>query len=109
MKLQKIPQTANALLPDGTSLRPSPQQEAEYLRYKHLRLVHDDSQLFGQKPMMGFGGEGRKVHLNGGKKYEHLSDDEKDLFWAQMIEPRDNEKRMLKGGHGVPLSGECCR
>lgn len=37
---------------------------------------------------------------------EGMTEEEEHKFWAQMIRHGDNEKRMLKGGHGVPLSGK---
>ncbi len=109
MKLKKLPLTETSLLPDGSHLRPSPEQEAEFLRYKHLGLAHEDSETFGQKPLMGFGGSGRKLqHHKDGKHSHGFEDEDKDLFWAQMSGKGGNEKRMLKGGHGVPLSGGSC-
>jgi hypothetical protein len=105
MKLKKLPLTETSLLPDGSHLRPSPEQEAEFLRHKHLGPAHEESEVFGQKPMMGFGGLGRKGHHQT-QEYEGLNDEEKNSFWAQMVGQGGNEKRMLKGAHGVPLSGE---
>lgn len=99
MKLKKLPLTETSLLPDASHLRPTPEQEAEFLRHKHLGLAHEQSEIFGQKPLMGLGGSGRKLH-----NYESLSDEEKHRYWAQMVGEGGNEKRMLKGGHGVPLS-----
>ncbi|KAK4687075.1 saccharopepsin, partial [Tremellales sp. Uapishka_1] len=86
MKLNKLPVTAASLMPDASDLRPSPQQEAEFLRSKHVG---------GQQPLFGMGGQGRKTH--------HHQSEEDELLWAQMIHHSD-EKRTLKGGHGVPLS-----
>jgi saccharopepsin len=103
MKLKKLPLTETSLLPDASNLRPSPEQEAEFLRHKHLGLAHEEAEFNGQKPMMGFGGKGRKTK---GSQHQGLSDEDKDLFWAQMVDRTGNEKRMLKGPHGVPLSGE---
>ena len=105
MKLKKLPLTEQSLLADASHFRPSPAQEAEFLRHKHLGLAHEESEMFGQKPLMGLGGTGRKGRH---QKLEHegLNDEERDRFWTQMIGPDGNEKRMLKGGHGVPLSGE---
>ena len=98
MKLKKLPLNEASLHPDASSLRPSPQQEAEWLRHKHFGLSLDDGS-FGQKPFGGFGGSGRKM-----PKMEDVDDTE---YWIQMIEKReDNGERILKGGHGVPLSGE---
>ena len=100
MKLKKLPTTAASLLPDGSDFQPSPEQEAEWLRHKHFGAVHQET--LGQKALMGLGGKGRKLK-------DRLPDGvQKDLeeFWAQMIPNGDNEKRMLKGGHGVPLSGQ---
>lgn len=93
-----MPTTVESLLPEGADLRPTPEQEAAWLRYKHLG--HD----FAEKPLMGFGGKGRK-----GKGWLQKSKDflesEKELFWTTMVPRGDNEERMAKGGHGVPLSG----
>ncbi|WWD16697.1 hypothetical protein CI109_101127 [Kwoniella shandongensis] len=102
MKLEKVALTPSSLSPDASNLRPSPQQEAEWLRHKHLGLAHEES-VNGQKPMMGMGGSGRKI------KGEHhgqpdITDEDREKYWAQMIHHDDNEKRTLKGGHGVPLS-----
>lgn len=105
MKLKKLPLTETSLLPDASHVRPSPEQEAEFLRHKHLGLAHEESETFGQKPLMGFGGSGRKFHHQN-SEHEGLDDEERERFWAQMIGEGGNEKRMLKGGHGVPLSGE---
>ena len=105
MKLKKLPLTEHSLLADASNLRPSPAQEAEFLRHKHLGLAHEESEMFGQKPLMGFGGTGRKGR-HPKLEYEGLNDEDRDRFWTQMIEHGGNEKRMLKGGHGVPLSGE---
>ena len=103
MKLKKLPLTETSLLADASHIRPSPEQEAEFLRHKHLGLAHEENQVFGQKPLMGLGGSGRKTHHH---HHEAISDEEKNMFWAQMIPEGPNEKRMLKGGHGVPLSGK---
>ena len=99
MKLKKLPADENAFHPDGSHFRPTPQQEAEYLRHKHLGLEHESP---FQKPLMGFGGEGRPMH----PQVPEMSEEDRDKFWAQFVPRGDNEKRMLKGGHGVPLSGE---
>jgi saccharopepsin len=98
MQLKKLPTTSSSLMPNS-DLRPSPQMEAEFLKHKHLGLLHEDS-INGQKPL----GLGRKV--KGHKKWD---DDDKDLFWAMMQDDQEGgmEKRMVKGGHGVPLSGKC--
>ncbi|KAL7419867.1 aspartic proteinase precursor [Cryptotrichosporon argae] len=99
MKLKKVALSETSLLPDASNLRPTPEQEAEFLRHKHLGLLHDEN---GQKPLMGMGGAGRPVRQ--GKHHEaELSDDDKDLFWAQNHHP-SNERHALKGGHGVPLA-----
>ena len=99
MKLGKLPSTSQSFSPAGAFV-PSPAQEAEYLKHKHLGLEHDDS--FPQKPLGGFGGSGRPMKY----KEQELTPEEEEKFWAQMVEHGDNQKRMLKGGHGVPLSGE---
>ncbi|WWC87691.1 uncharacterized protein L201_002583 [Kwoniella dendrophila CBS 6074] len=102
MKLEKV--TPTSLLSDSASnIRPSPEQEAEWLRHKHLGLSHEELlNGNGQKPLMGSGGSGRKV--KGDCHYHDMNDEDKDKFWAQMIKRDGNEKRALKGGHGVPLS-----
>lgn len=104
MQLKKLPTTASSLMP-GSDLRPSPQMEAEFLKHKHLGLAHEEF-FNGQKPLgLGAGGKGRKV-----KESEKWNDEDKDRFWAMMIDEDEEEsglgKRMLKGGHGVPLSGK---
>jgi saccharopepsin len=55
--------------------------------------------------MGGAGGSGRKFRQHGDDKQDH------ERFWAQMIEEIERveeeqglSKRMVKGGHGVPLS-----
>ncbi|WWC68815.1 uncharacterized protein I206_102750 [Kwoniella pini CBS 10737] len=105
MKLEKVPLTSTSLLPDASSVRPSPEQEVEWLRHKHLGLSHEEF-YNGQKPLMGFGGSGRKTKGEHHHHYNHheMSDEDKDKFWAQMVRHEGNEKRTLKGGHGVPLS-----
>lgn len=107
MKLKKLPQTAESLL-NGASRH----MEAEYLKYKHTgaELLGEDY----QKPLMGFGGAGRPAPSKEHKHHHHHHDDkhhhhhhDDDELWAQMIQPRESEhERILKGGHGVPLSGE---
>lgn len=94
MKLKKLPLTASSLLADASHHRPSPEQEAAFLKNKHLGLLNGGE---GQKPLMGLGGAGRPAK-------HHGHDEEKD-FWAQMVEPREEQERIRKGGHGVPLSG----
>ena len=37
-----------------------------------------------------------------------MTEEEEKKFWAQMIRT-GSEKRTLKGGHGVPLSGMFCQ
>jgi saccharopepsin len=99
MQLKKLPLTESSLNPDSSHLRPTPEQEAEYLRHKYLGLQHSGDE---QRPLGGFGGAGRPA-----KHIPEMHEDDMDKFWAQMIPKRgDNEKRMLKGGHGVPLSSE---
>lgn len=111
MKLKKMPGAASSLM----DARPSPEQEAAFLRNKHLGLPFDYF-TDGQKPLMGFGGAGRPYRSRKGDhehKHKHhhehaegLSDEEKELLWAQMVPRGDETERILKGGHGVPLSGE---
>jgi len=103
MKLKKLPLTEASLLPDASHLRPTPEQEAEFLRHKHLGLAHEEVDFNGQRPLMGLGGKGRKTK---GAHHGHheFNDEDKDLYWAQMVERDGNEKRMIKGPHGVPLS-----
>lgn len=98
-QLKKLPVNPNSFHPDASNLLPSPEQEAEWLKHKHLGLSHDES--FGQKSLGGFGGKGRPF-----ANKPEMTEEEEHKFWAQMIRHGDNEKRMLKGGHGVPLSGE---
>lgn len=97
MQLKKLPTTSSSLMPDS-ALRPSPQMEAEFLKHKHLGLLHEES-VNGQKPL----GLGRKV-----KAHKEWDDEDKDQFWAMMVDEGEAglSKRMLKGGHGVPLSGK---
>ncbi|OCF45091.1 saccharopepsin [Kwoniella heveanensis CBS 569] len=105
MKLEKVPLTPTSLLPDASNVRPSPEQEAEWLRHKHLGLAHEDN-YSGQKPLMGMGGSGRKIKGEHHHHHSHheMSDEDRERFWAQMIHHDGHEKRALKGGHGVPLS-----
>ena len=105
MKLKKMPLSATSLLPDASDVRPSPEQEAEWLRHKHLGASHEET--FGQKPLMGLGGKGRKTKSKDHHHHEKPEADEEDeRYWAQMINHNGAQKRMLKGGHGVPLSGK---
>lgn len=85
MKLNKM-DNAKHLSPDF-----SPLKEAEWLMEKHLGGL--------------FGGEGQKP-FTGGRRNRPLrmSEDDKDLFWAQMIDEAKDNAGALKGGHGVPLS-----
>ncbi|WVQ79046.1 hypothetical protein IAT38_001139 [Cryptococcus sp. DSM 104549] len=102
MKLEKHA-PADQFLPDASNLRPTPELEAEWLKFKHMGQEYAE-----QLPLMGSGGAGRK--FKEGKKHKHhhdkdLSDEEK-MYWAQVHHGRHKhaEERMLKGGHGVPLS-----
>ncbi|ORX36348.1 aspartic peptidase domain-containing protein [Kockovaella imperatae] len=90
MKLEKLVSTESSLMADGGRI--SPELEAEWLRHKHLGLAGDFN---GQK---AFGGIGRKVSQAAEKVIDEAE------YWIQMVEKRDNEERMMKGGHGVPLS-----
>ncbi|KAK1920970.1 aspartic peptidase domain-containing protein [Papiliotrema laurentii] len=97
-QLKKIPAHPNSFHPDASNLAPSPQQEAEWLRHKHLGL---QDALLDQRPLGGFGGKGRPAHH--AHQHDGMTEEEEHKFWAQMIRHRDSE-RILKGGHGVPLS-----
>lgn len=92
MKLKKLPASATSLLPEASNLGPTVHQEAAYLAQKYG----------AQRPMLGGGGAGRKLHI----QPDNMSDEDKELYWAQLAHPSSDEQRMLKGGHGVPLSGE---
>jgi saccharopepsin len=70
LKLHKIPPVAN-----------NPALETAYLAEKY------GSQL--QAPMMGAGGSGRRIRLEG----------DEDLFWTQV--------EITKGGSSVPLTSRC--
>ena len=114
-KLKKLPLDAASLLPDSASFRPSPEQEAQWLRAKHLAAsLGWDSVWGGQKPLMGSGGVGAKMREGLEDIKEKLHDLEEEVedeerYWAQMMEGGGMSKRMLKGdGHGVPLSGARC-
>ena len=70
LKLQKIPPaTSNPVL------------ETAYLAEKYGGS--------SQAPIMGAGGSGRRLRLDGGD----------DLYWTQ--------EEAIKGGHGVPLTSTC--
>ena len=98
--LKKLPANANSFHPDASNLYPTPEQEAAYLRAKHLGLNLDGND---QKPLGGFGGRGRPMPAG----EMPLTEEEEKKYWAQMIrEDTGLGKRVLKGGHGVPLSGE---
>lgn len=98
--LKKLPANANSFHPDASNLYPSPEQEAAYLRAKHLGLSLDGND---QKPLGGFGGRGRPAPAG----EMPMTEEEEKKYWAQMIrEDTGLGKRVLKGGHGVPLSGE---
>lgn len=86
MKLSKM-DSAKHLSPDF-----SPIKEAEWLMQKHL------GGLFGSEDQKPFAGRRNKPLRK--------SDDDEDLFWAQMIEESKDNADVLKGGHGVPLSSE---
>lgn len=87
MKLNKMDRSAHL------SADFSPIKEAQWLMEKHFGSLMGSDE---QKPFMG----GRR------NKPLRLSDDDKDLFWAQMIEETKENADALKGGHGVPLSSE---
>ncbi|BEI82521.1 hypothetical protein CcaverHIS002_0303890 [Cutaneotrichosporon cavernicola] len=69
----------------------SPLKEAEWLMEKHLGGL--------------LGGEHQKP-FTGGRRNRPLrmSDEDKDLFWAQMIEEAKDNAGTIQGGHEVPLS-----
>lgn len=101
MKLNKIP------LADTPAF--SPFREAAWLGYKHTipQAIEGALDAIKQKPIMaGAGGSGRKFRQHAEDKEDH------EHFWTQMIEEIERveeeqglSKRMVKGGHGVPLSG----
>jgi saccharopepsin len=101
MKLNKIP------LADTPAFSPS--REAAWLGYKHTipQAIEGALDAIKQKPIMaGAGGHGRKFRQHSQDKEDH------EHFWIQMIEEIERveeeqglSKRMVKGGHGVPLSG----
>jgi saccharopepsin len=100
MALKKLPISQTSLNPDGADFRPSPEMEAEFLKHKHLGFQTPEwMDSIGQKPLMGFGGEGRKM-----PSLPEVDEEARDKFWAMMMGENNNQKRMLKGGHGVPLS-----
>lgn len=102
MPLKKLPISQTSLNPDGADFRPSPEMEAEFLKHKHLGFQMPEwADSIGQKPLMGFGGEGRKM-----PSLSEVDEEARDKFWAMMMgDGQGNQKRMVKGGHGVPLSG----
>jgi hypothetical protein len=101
MQLKKLPITQTSLNPDGNDFRPSPEMEAEFLKHKHLGFQTPEwLESIGQKPLMGFGGEGRKM-----PSLSEVDEEAREKFWAMMMGDNHNQKRMVKGGHGVPLSG----
>jgi len=74
--------------------------EAEFLKHKHLGFQTPEwLENVGQKPLMGFGGEGRKM-----PSLSQVDEEAREKFWAMMVGDNHNQKRMVKGGHGVPLS-----
>lgn len=74
--------------------------EAEFLKHKHLGFQTPEwLDSIGQKPLMGFGGEGRKM-----PSLSEVDEEAREKFWAMMMGENHNQKRMVKGGHGVPLS-----
>jgi saccharopepsin len=102
MQLKKLPISQTSLNPDGSDFRPSPEMEAEFLKHKHLGFQTPEwLENMGQKPLMGFGGEGRKM-----PSLSEVDEEAREKFWAMMMGDNHNQKRMLKGGHGVPLSSE---
>ncbi|TYJ57699.1 hypothetical protein B9479_001553 [Cryptococcus floricola] len=94
MKLHKQPVDADSFTHGAHGLRPSPELEAEWLAFKHLGREYVD-----QLPLGGMGGAGRKFK---GKKQPEMTEEEKEMYWAQMQD--GGNAHMLKGGHGVPLS-----
>jgi saccharopepsin len=103
MQLKKLPTSQTSFNPDGSDFRPSPEMEAEFLKHKHLGFQTPEwLESIGQKPLMGFGGEGRKM-----PSLSEVDEEAREKFWAMMMGDNQNQKRMVKGGHGVPLSGTC--
>jgi hypothetical protein len=102
MPLKKLPISQTSLNPDGSDFRPSPEMEAEFLKHKHLGFQTPEwLDSIGQKPLMGFGGEGRKM-----PSLSEVDEEAREKFWAMMMGENHNQKRMTKGGHGVPLSSK---
>jgi saccharopepsin len=100
--LKKLPISQTSLNPDGSDFRPSPEMEAEFLKHKHLGFQTPEwLDSIGQKPLMGFGGEGRKM-----PSLSEVDEEAREKFWAMMMGENHNQKRMTKGGHGVPLSSK---
>ncbi len=97
MKLHKLPQ--------DKAIRPH--HEAAWLGYKHSGGLDKLIGAGSQRPLMGGGGAGRKF------KVPQAQADHED-FWtmvAQQIEDElegghSIEANVVKGGHGVPLSGK---
>jgi hypothetical protein len=104
MKLQKIHSSP-------TEHQISPHQEAAWLGYKHSHSQIEDllSNSGKQHPLMGSGGAGRKFRGSMPKSKE-----ESERFWTMVAEQVDVDnleaikENMIKGGHGVPLSGQFC-
>ncbi len=113
MKLQKIHSST-----DHRHI--SPHQEAAWLGYKHtqsqiehlLSNINNNGGDETQRPLMGSGGAGRKFHHHGKLP---KSKEENERFWTMVAEQVEEnltgdqmeviKENMIKGGHGVPLSG----
>lgn len=92
----------------AAAMHKTPELEALFLKHKHLGLplnqLIDVDAFHGQKPLGG-----AEQPMRGGSRkhaaaHKEQSDDD---VWAMMMPHHDAEHaRMLKGGHGVPLSGK---
>jgi len=87
MQLKKLPISQTSLNPDGNDFRPSPEMEAEFLKHKHLGFQTPEwLENMGQKPLMGFGGEGRKM-----PSLSEVDEEAREKFWAMMMGDNHNQ------------------
>jgi len=103
MKVKKLPTSSSSFLPDATNLRPSPEQEAAFLRHKYLGSMFYDFEGFGQKPIMS--SKRNRKEMIWHTQPADMNDEDREKVVA-ITGAASDENWMLKGGHDAHLSGE---
>lgn len=103
MKISKV-------APAAASMHQAPELEALFLKHKHLGLPLDQivelNAASGQQPL---GAVFDHSVRGGNRKHGHKNADNEDVRAMMMPHEEAEHARLVKGGHGVPLSGELQR